>query len=620
MTVVELEDLPIRRRLESYLDAIASDNDCRAFLNRYRNSRSFHELLLTLKELRIGGVIEQDTQGRIVLRNRDALTDTERAEGYAALVKAVVGAYGERSEELLRRAAVYGFTFPHTYIAETMGVSALPLIDHLVRAEIVVPTGKHVAGTAMISFDHELTRDLVYAALGVTERLSRHREVIEFITRLGRSHELYVPRELSRHYEQTHDLPQAVLFSNEDARLRVGESRLGDAWTAYERSWRLVRAYVEDRKLVAPPLETETLEQMIPVGSRVHGPAAMKPYIGAMAINLVYAPDELRSAIVEEFNAIVFGDDYDYPRALAAIDRALAIYKENHADAAYARALNTKGVLLKQSNVSPLETLAIHRDALRAFRNLNDSAGMAEALGDLGAVLLECRLRRQGPHAINTRRRCRERKTVFWWRRSAEVLKRAADHVRLCFHQIDYSYIYALFHPEADDAELQLRAALELARRLDLPPYICRALLNYANFLALCCPHPRLPDAMGMIDESLQRARALHDPYLAALAIFSAHVFRFSSGEAMRRPDAELMRVFEDQCLPALMTVHAADARLTNFARFMTFHYREARHRIRNVTDPRWLPFQRKMSADDLAVIEDDNPFYWGRGLYVTYY
>jgi len=515
---------------------------------------------------------------------------------------------------------VYGFTFPHTYIADTMGASALALIDQLVRAEILVSTDKNVAGIAMIRFDHELTRDLVYAALGVTERLSRHGDVIAFITRLGPSHQLYVPRELSRHYEQTHDLPQAVLFSNEDARLRVTESRFGDAWSAYERSLRLVRTYAEDRKLVAPPLQTETLEQMIPVGLRVLGPTAMKPYVGSMAINLIYAPDELRSATVEQFNAVVFGDDYDYPRALTAIDHALEIYQRNHVDAAYAQALNTKGVLLKQSNASPLATLAIHRHALRIFRGLNDSAGMAEALADLGAVLLECRLRRQGPHAVNTRRRCRQRKTVFWWRRSTEVLKRAADYVRLCFHQIDYSYIYALFHPEADDAELQLRAALELARRLDLPLYICRALLNYANYLALGCPRSRLVDAIQMIDESLQRARALNDPYLAALAIFSARVFRFASGEAMPRPDSELMQAFVDHCLPALTTVHAADARLTNFARFMAFHFSEARQRIRQVADPLWLPFQSKMSADDLARIEEDNPFYCGRGLYVTYY
>jgi len=620
LRLLELEECPIRVRVEKYLDVIASDADCRAFLNRYRNSRSFHELLLTLKELRIARVIEQHADGRISLREQHDRTAAERSQGYAALLKAVVGAYGERSEELLRAAAVYGFTFPHTFITETIGGAATTLIDQLVRAEILFDTGKDVAGIGMIRFDHELTRDLVYADIGTVERLDRHKRVIEFMLRLSPAHDLYVPRELSRHYEQTHDIPRAVLFSNEDARLRVRESRLADAWAAYERSWKLVRRHVDQHKLVAAPLETETLEKLIPTGMQVRGTAAMKPYISSLELNLTYAPDDLRSATVYEFKAQVHGDAYEFDAALNAADHALDIYGRNHAAAAYARVLNIKGVLMKQSNASPIDTLRVHRDALRRFKSVRDPAGIAEAMGDLGAVLLECRLPRAGGRALNTRERSRARKTVFWWRRSTEVLKNASDHVRLCFHQIDFAYINALFEGYSDGAELQLRAALELARRLDLPLYICRALINYANFLALAPSKPRMTEARELNEQALRLARELGDVYLETLSTFSEAVFRRVAGDKARRPDKGLIHLFETECLPALADARVVDWRLTNFARFMAFHFSDARAAVGELDGRQWAPFAQKLTLRQLDSIEADNPFYAGRGLYVTYY
>jgi hypothetical protein len=609
ITRLDLSPLDLQSRLSAFISAAASDEDARTFLRKYTHVASFHALLLQLKQLRMLNVLAQHDDGRLALNRRPADAPIQYQRVWDELLRNLAATYdSERVEHVLRLASAWGFGFPDRLVLDTLGGSTSHLIDRLVGDEIFVTAASGVPSVVMLRFDHELTHEIVYGAMESMpeRRLSLAQTCIDFLHREGAASPLFSPKLLSLQYERTNDLPNATTYSNEEAQRLLREGQLADASRQLQHSITLLDRLDDRRGVHEPQLHSQTLLRLIEVGSEVHGTTTMLPRMRQLATHLVSHPDELAQAALQEQFARLYADRRDEPKALSTIDAALATYRKYDVMGAYGRALNTKGVMKKRFGHSPVETLRLHRDAVRIFRNIGDRRGGAEALGDLGAVLLE---------------NGRGRKTVFWWRKSMERLQGTIDYPALCSHLTDYSYICALYRPDDAQTEIHLEAAHDLARRLEMAQLACRTSINLANYLVFHGAPNDVERARKLLTDALRIACTGGDTYLELLAVFSRIVLEHRRAGLTREEDvrrfSELVR---QECVPAWTAVQLTDNRLVNIARYVAIHHpdRIAEH-FDKIVSPLLLPF-RTTSAEDADQLERVNPYYRSGGFYVTYY
>ena len=606
MVRIDLEPNDLRTRISTFLNAAAADADTGAFLAKYGVVGSFHELMLSLKQLRMLGIVTQDQTGHFYVDRSCDRRPVEHQRAYQALMKSVQITYeSERVESILQLAATYNIAFPDALITSTLG-DCSDLIDRLILDEILINDRRkqpRIPGVTMLRFDHELTRELVLKGTPPMRRKRWHEAVIAYLAPLGASHALYSPRLLSEQYEQINDLPNAIAFSNAEAGRQTAFGQLADAYTALERSINLIAELNTNSRVEIDALEGDTLIDLISVGRRLRGTEAMRPYIEQLAINLRIAYDDARGAVLNGLLAAVEGEHFNYPEALKFLDAAMTTYRRLENAPAYARALNEKGGIMKRMGASPAETLRIHRDALLRFRVLGDIKGVAESLAAMGAVLLECG---------------RGGKTVFWWRRGADILRSSAERTSYCYHLADLAYINALFRPDDPQNLVQLKASLSLARKLDMQPIVCRACINLANFVGFGAHIDNADAALDLANEAVGIARSIKDGYLEILALFSVDALASAAG----RPNSErdhLMLMLNK--FPKANLANLRDNRVINIAKYAALHcgpegLRFAAQFKRSDLDP----FLAGFPTSRIDEIEAGNPYYRRGGFYATYY
>lgn len=605
---LDLSPLDLHLRLSAFVSTAAGDSDALAFLRKYTHVASFHGLLLQLKQLRMLKVLTQRDDGTLILERRAAGTPLPYRRVWDELLANLSRTYeSERVEQVLQLAAAWGNTFPDRLLLDVLGGSTSQLIDRLVGDEIFVQKQSRIPNVVSLRFDHELTHEIVYGAMDSMpeRRMSLAKTCIDFLQREGRASPLFAPRLLSLQYERTSDLPNAAVYSNEEARRLVSEGQLADASRQLEHSITLLDRLDEDKGVREPELHTETLSHFIEVASEVHGLAAVLPRMRQLATHLVIHRNELTQAALQEQFAKHYTDQLQEQKALQTIDVALATYKRHDSMSAYGRALNIKGVMKKRFGHAPAETLRVHREAIRILRGVGDRRGEAEALGDLGAVLLESG---------------RGDKTVFWWRKSMNCLQGTLDYPAFCSHLTDYSYICALYRPHDAETETHLEAAHALARRLGLTHLTCRTSINLANYLMIHGAPSDVARCETLIADALRLACADGDTYLELLAVFTRVVLDHRNGRAS---GSDLLdRFFElvgDECVPAWKDVRAVDNRLIHIGRYLVIHH-PARLVSTEIESP---PLRSFLTVDSVEIAdqrEKENPYYHAGGFYAAYY
>ncbi len=612
---LDLSPLDLPTRLSAFVAAAAADDDARAFLRKYAHVASFHALLLQLKQLRMLGVLTQRDDGTLALhRGSDAPLPYRRV--WDELLDNLRTTYdSERVEHVLQLASAWGHAFPDRLLLDVLGGATGSLIDRLVTDEIFVETRSRIPNVVFLRFDHELTHEIVYGAMESMpeRRMSLARTCIDFLRREGPGSPLFSPKLLSLQYERTADLPNATVYSNEEAGRLLKEGQLADASRQFEYSIALLDRLDADGGVHEPALHTETLLHYIETASEARGMGVVLPRMKQLGAHLVTHPDELAQAALQEQFARHYTDLRQEQKAIRTIDTALVTYEKNGALAAYGRALNTKGVMKKRFGHAAAETLCVHRDAVRIFRGLGDRRNGAEALGDLGAVLLE---------------NGRGHKTVFWWRKSVERLRGTIDYPAFCSHLTDYSYVCALYRPDDSETEMQLEAAHDLARRLELLQLLCRTSINLANYLLFHGTAADVARSEKLLGEAMRIACAEEDTYLELLALFSRIVLvhrtgRAGDGDATTR----FFDLVQEECVPAWTAAQVMDNRLLNIAKYVAIHHpdRIAEH-FDKIVSPLLLPFRPTVSVAAVDQIEagpakkSPNPYYRAGGFYVTYY
>ncbi len=607
---LDLSPLDLHVRLSAFISAASADENTHTFLRKYTHVASFHALLLQLKQLRLLNVISQLDDGKLTLNPKSARAPLQYRRVWDELLSNLRTTYGsERVEQVLQLASAWGHTFPDRLLFDVLGGSASQLIDRLVTDEIFVQTESRIPNVVSLRFDHELTHEIVYGAMESMpeRRMSLARACIDFFDREGPSSPLFSPKLLSLQYERTADLPNATTYSNEEAQRLLKEGQLADAARQLDHSITLLDRLDAGCGVHEPALQAETLLTAIEVGTEVHGIAAMLPRMRQLGTHLVIHPDELKEAALQEQFARHYTDRREEQKAFRTIDSALATYKKSGALPAYGRALNTKGVMKKRFGHEPVETLRVHRDAVRIFRTIGDRRGGAEALGDLGAVLLE---------------NGRGHKTVFWWRKSMERLQGTIDYPAFCAHLTDFSYICALYRPDYGDTEVHLEAAHDLAKRLELAQLACRTSINLANYLLFHGAASEIVRCQKLLDEAQQIAGAEEDTYLELLAVFSHIVLDHRVGRMSA--DDQVKRFFDladEEHVLAQTAPPLTDNRLLNIAKYVAIHHPS---RIAGYFDermnPQMLPFRSISSTEAADQFEQANPYYRQGGFYATYY
>ena len=612
MVRLDLSPLDLQVRLSAFVAATAADDDARAFLRKYTHVASFHALLLQLKQLRMLNVLTQRDDGTLALNRPNAPLQYRRV--WDELLDNLRKTYeSERVEHVLQLASAWGHAFPDRLLLDILGGSTADLIDRLVTDEIFVQTQSRIPNVVFLRFDHELTHEIVYGAMESMpeRRMSLARTCIDFLHREGPASPLFSAKLLSLQYERTADLPNATTYSNEEAERLLHEGQLADASRQYEYSITLLDRLDAGGGVHEPALHTQTLLHYIETASEVRGIGPVLGRMKQLGAHLVTHSDELAQAALQEQFARHYTDRREEQKAMRTIDATLATYKDNGALAAYGRALNTKGVMKKRFGHSAAETLCVHRDAVRIFRTLGDRRNGAEALGDLGAVLLE---------------NGRGHKTVFWWRKSMERLRGTIDYPAFCSHLTDYSYIRALYDPDDAETEMHLEAAHDLARRLELAHLACRTSINLANYLLFHGVAADVARCEKLLGEAIRIACAEEDTYLELLAVFSRLVL--AQRMARTSGDDEMARFFElvqEECVPAWYAAQLTDNRLLNIAKYVAIHHpdRITEH-FDKIVSPLLLPFRPTIplaAADQIELgPKKKNPYYRAGGFYVTYY
>lgn len=585
LRALELDAVSLTENISGFVEQASIDARTRQFLDKYRRIGSFQDFLFALKELRMLSVLDQAGDGRLSAREVGNIGHDAAKATYKTWVDRFRRRHGDRDvDAVLRLAATFGYSFPDDLIAGELRAEGTEVLDLLVEDEFVVEQA-HDASALPFRFDHELTRDLIYTAIPGPSRRRTHRTVIGYLRSIPETSKAYSHGRLSRHHEELGESLEAARLANAEGRRLQQTGLINEAYEEFGRGWKLIRQ-VADPADSTLALESEILIGLIDSGYDT----------GAETYDCIRALDAMRHLRADPradgLAKLFFGRHHsgsNLELAFDYIDRAYATLIGAGLKADAARALNTKGLLIKKYGNDPIAALRLHAGARRLYRQAGAPRGESEALRDIGAVLLE---------------NGRGGKAVFWWRRAYEVLERSGEYFARCETLLDWSYISALYRPDDPENGSRLEAALILSRRLAIKHLAARAAINLANFQYF---HGDRRRALALIEDAIQ---ASGEGYLRLLSLFSRCVFQHGSGGTAPAADLDEIVELARSRIRKRKGGNVADNRLRNI-----FAYLERFH-------PNCAAAMRGEFEAAMARLpeESENQYEREGGLYATYY
>lgn len=585
LRALELDAGSLAENISGFVEQASIDSRTRQFLGKYRRIGSFQDFQFALKELRMLGVLDQEDDGRLFAREvRNIGHDAAKAT-YKAWVDRFRRRHGDGNvDAVLRLAATFGYSFPDDLIASELRSEGTEILDLLVGDEFVIEQTRD-ASALPFRFDHELTRDLIYTAMPGPSRRQTHRTVIGYLRSIPQTSKAYSHGRLSRHHEELGESLEAARLANAEAPRLQQTGLINEAYEEFSRAWKLIRQ-VGDPDDGTLALEAEILIGLIDAGYDA----------GADTYDCIRALDAMRHLRTDPradgLAKLFFGRHHSASNlelAFDYIDRAYGILIGAGLKADAARALNTKGLLIKKFGNNPIAALKLHIAARRLYREAGSPRGESESLRDIGAVLLE---------------NGRGRKAVFWWRRAHEVLERSGEYFARCGSLLDWSYISALYQPDDPDNASRLEAALILSRRLAIQHLAARAAINLANF---CYFHGDRARALALIDEAIETSS---EGYLRLLSLFSRCVFQHGSGGAAAAADLDEIVELSRSRVRKRKGGNVADNRLRNIFAYLERFYPSCAEAMRDEFQAAMAPLPKGAK----------NQYERENGLYATYY
>ena len=268
------------------------------------------------------------------------------------LVLARVQALSEPAQRVLEVAAVAGTRVDHQLLAEVVGQDPEQLVGLLREAVTRHVLAVDQAGDAY-AFRHALVQEAVYDDLLPVQRGPLHAAYARALERRieqreapGRPGAGAVERgQLAYHWYAAHDLGQALLASVQAGQAAEAASALAEALGHYERALELWDQVPE--AAARSPLDRGTVLHRAAEAANLAGDDERSIALGRLALDRVDAAAEPRraGALLERL-ARYYWTAADTPRAMAAVERAVAIIPPEPPSEELARALAAHGQLL----------------------------------------------------------------------------------------------------------------------------------------------------------------------------------------------------------------------------------------------------------------------------------
>jgi DNA-binding CsgD family transcriptional regulator/tetratricopeptide (TPR) repeat protein len=309
------------------------------------------------------------------------------------LVLARVAALSEPTQRVLEMAAVAGTRVDHQLLAAVVGQDAEELV-WLLREAVT----HHVLGvdeaSGAYAFRHALVQEAIYDDLLPVQRGPLHAAYARALERRieqrghapGRPEATAVERgQLAYHWYAAHDLGQALVASVQAGQAAESATALVEAVGHYERALELWDQAPE--AAARSPLDRGAVLHRAAEAANLAGCDDHAVTLGRLALDRVDPVAEpLRAGALLERLARYHWTAADTPRAMAAVERAVAIIPPEPPSAELARALAAHGQLLMLLG-RHAEARSRGQEAVAVARQVGARAVEGHALTTLGTCL-----------------------------------------------------------------------------------------------------------------------------------------------------------------------------------------------------------------------------------------
>ena len=603
---INLTETDIKTLIRCFIEGVSANIQAKSFLSIYQNVENFQQFIFTLKTLRLKGIISQDENGKILISDDNKKLDIhDYKELYQDLNRCFQVIFPNKNvSEILELGAVFGYNFPVELIENFHGDDALDIIDNLVIQEFLKENNKQHNGNIFVNFDHELTREIIYNAISPIKKKKLHKQIIDYIENLGTFSSLYSYRQLAYHYESTDNLPKAAEFSNKEGHKQQQKSQLETAFRFFESSLNFVDVVQKESSDDLYDIEADSLNQIIKLQLDLFGADDVYGKIRSLDVLSLLLNNDYYKGIAAYYFAKYYFEIDEEETSLRKIQNSIDLFCHSEFEVEHGNALNFKGVILKNNRDFELAK-EIHEQAIKIFETRSHWSGVSMALADLGAVYLESG---EG------------KKTIDFWKKSLDVAKKTINSAEICNRLIDYTYILALFDGQNPDIKDEMENAIFMAEKLNIKPSICRAKINYANFLFFNDAFN--PDKIkSLIEDAIKISQDIKDDYLSLLSQFSYFTFQKKYANHFAEKFCEsITNLLLQFCSDNEMSLNGGDNRITNIAKFLiTENIEKTCTFVKKSTASEIKDFMNKAKKQKLEIIEKDNP-YLKDGLFATYY
>ena len=304
-------------------------------------------------------------------------------ESVRALVRARIADLSDAERRLLAAQAVIGRPCGPEILQRVSGLpemSMLEQISHLYRRGFLSESTDD-AGQGVVSFSHDIVREVIHEDMGVLLRQALHRRAAEdLLAQSDRLLSITPHEEIALHYEQAGS-PQAIDHLKVAAERAASLFALPHATVLYERALQLAETHYgteyAGRFALLLALESLLDEQ---------GQRSKQAYVIADLMAVAEASDAPgKLAIAYLRRAGYLGATRRVQQALAASEQALALYHESGDGPGEALALRELGFLTWTAGNYGV-ALDYGRSALQLHRRLGDLPGEATALHNLAEI------------------------------------------------------------------------------------------------------------------------------------------------------------------------------------------------------------------------------------------
>jgi DNA-binding CsgD family transcriptional regulator/tetratricopeptide (TPR) repeat protein len=309
------------------------------------------------------------------------------------LVLARVAALSEPAQRVLEVAAVAGTRVDHELLAAVVGLEPEQLV-WLLREAVT----RHVLGvdeaSGAYAFRHALVQEAIYDDLLPVQRAPLHAAYARALERRiehvgagpGRRSATAVERgQLAYHWYAAHDLGQALVASVQAGQAAESASALAEALGHYERALELWDQVPE--AAARSPLDRGQVLHRAAEAANLAGYDDRAVILGRLALDRVDpAVEPLRAGALLERLARYHWTAANTPRAMAAVERAVAIIPPEPPSEELARALAAHGQLLMLLG-RHAEARPRCQEAVVVARQVGARAVEGHALATLGTCL-----------------------------------------------------------------------------------------------------------------------------------------------------------------------------------------------------------------------------------------